>query len=54
MELFKSKKKGDQSEAWRLLHEAFNLFNPIIKQQHPQLLRYFFQQVYDYRLNAYP
>lgn len=53
-ELLKSRKQSDIDEGWRLIHEAFDLFKPILAQQHTQLLRYFFQQIYDYRLNDHP
>lgn len=53
-ELLKSPKARDISEGWRLVHEAFELFEKVLEQQHTQLLRYFFQQIYDYRLNDHP
>ncbi|RFU26915.1 hypothetical protein B7463_g9422, partial [Scytalidium lignicola] len=54
VELLKSRRLKDQQEGWRLIHEAFDLFKPVLAQQHTQLLRYFFQQIYDYRLNDHP
>jgi len=54
VELLKSPKQSDKKEGWRLVSEAFDLFADVLAQQHTQLLRYFFQQVYDYRLNDHP
>ena len=54
VELLKSNSPAEQSEGWRLIFEAFALFKPILEQQHTQLLRYFFQQVWDYRLDDHP
>ncbi|PVH86314.1 hypothetical protein DL98DRAFT_650340 [Cadophora sp. DSE1049] len=51
-----AEKPKEEGQNGRLenIHEASDLFKPVLAQQHTQLLRYFFQQVYDYRLDDHP
>lgn len=53
-ELVKMKTPETSAVAWRIVHESFGMLNDVVKQQHPQLLRYLFVQFWDHTFDSDP
>lgn len=51
-ELIKMKTPETSEVAWRIVHESFDMLNEVVKQQHPQLLRYLFMQFWDHTFDS--